>query len=57
MTLGELRALGPGHAFALGRDPEQSVDIVAGGRRIGSGQLVRIGERIGVRVLRLGQDG
>ncbi len=57
MTLGELRGLGPGHAFALGRDPEQSVDIVTGGRRIGSGQLVRIGERIGVRVLRLGQDG
>ena len=57
MTLGAVRALGPGHVFALERDPAQSVDIVANGRRIGTGQLVRVGERLGVRVLRLGQDG
>lgn len=57
MPLGELRSLGAGHVFELDRDPEQAVDIVVNGRRIGSGQLVRIGERLGVRVLRLGQDG
>jgi type III secretion protein Q len=57
MTLGAVRALGPGHVFALDRDPAQPVDIVANGRRIGTGQLVRVGERIGIRVQRLGQDG
>lgn len=57
MTLGAVRALGPGHVFTLERDPAQSVDIVANGRRIGTGQLVRVGERLGIRVLRLGQDG
>ena len=57
MTLGAVRALGPGHVFALERDPAQSVDIIANGRRIGTGQLVRVGERLGIRVLRLGQDG
>jgi type III secretion protein Q len=57
MSLGDLRTLGPGHVFSLDRDPEQSVDIVVNGRRIGSGQLVRVGERLGVKVLRLGQDG
>jgi type III secretion protein Q len=56
-TLGELRSMGAGYVFALGRDPEQSVDIVTGGRRIGSGELVRVGERLGVRVLRLSKDG
>jgi len=57
MTLGAVRALGPGHVFALERDPAQSVDIIANGRRIGTGQLVRVGERLGIKVLRLGQDG
>jgi type III secretion protein Q len=57
MTLGAVRALGPGYVFSLDRDPEQVVDIVANGRRIGCGQLVKIGERLGVKVLRLGHDG
>lgn len=57
MTLGAIRALGPGHVFAIERDPAQSVDIIANGQRIGTGQLVRVGERLGIRVLRLGQDG
>jgi type III secretion protein Q len=57
IALSELRTIGVGHVFELGRDPEQSVDIVVAGRRIGWGQLVRIGDRLGVRVLRLGRDG
>ena len=56
-TLGELRTMAPGHVFALARDPEQAVDIVTGGRRVGTGELVKIGERLGVRVLRLSKDG
>jgi type III secretion protein Q len=53
MALGELRALAPGYSFDLGRDLRAPVDILANGRKIGSGELIQIDERIGVRVNRL----
>ena len=54
MALGELMQLAPGHVFALGANPEgDAVDLVAEGRVIGAGQLVLVGEALGVRVLRL----
>ncbi|GBU17806.1 MULTISPECIES: type III secretion system cytoplasmic ring protein SctQ [Methylobacterium] len=58
LPLSEIRALGAGHVFDLGLDPDQPVDLVANGTRIGRGEIVEIGERVGVRVTRLfGQDG
>lgn len=57
LGLGELKGIGAGHVFDLGLDPEQPVDLVANGARIGHGEIVEIGERIGVRVVRLfGRD-
>jgi type III secretion protein Q len=53
MELGALRALAEGHIFELGRDPRAAVDILAGSRRIGQGELVRISETLGIRVTRL----
>lgn len=55
MTLGEVRALGPGSILALPAQPadQASVDLVANGARIGVGELVRIGEGTGVRIVRL----
>jgi type III secretion protein Q len=53
MTLGEIELLGEGYVFDLGRPASNVVDIVAGGRSIGSGELVKIGESVGVRVTRL----
>lgn len=53
VTLAELRALAPGHAFDLGRDPRHAVIIRANGRPVGEGELVEIDGRIGVAVLRL----
>lgn len=53
VPLGELRLLGPGHGFDLGRDLRSPVDIMAGGKKIGSGELIQIDERVGVRVTRL----
>ena len=54
MALGELMQLAPGHVFALGANPEgDAVDLVVDGRVIGAGQLVLVGEALGVRVLRL----
>ncbi len=56
VPLGELRALGEGYAFDLGRDLRSPVDIVVGGKKIGSGELVQIDERVGVRITRLFAD-
>lgn len=57
VAIGDLKAMGAGHVFDLGLDPAQPVDLMANGTRIGQGEIVEIGERIGVRVVRLfGQD-
>jgi len=54
VRLGELMQLAPGHVFALGANPEGDVvDLVVDGRVIGAGQLVLVGEALGVRVVRL----
>lgn len=53
ISLGELRTLAPGYVFDLGRDPCRAVEINAGGRRIGHGEVVKIGEALGVRIVGL----
>ncbi|PVZ12538.1 MULTISPECIES: type III secretion system cytoplasmic ring protein SctQ [unclassified Pseudomonas] len=51
LTLGQLRELGEGSVLALDSRADDGVELVVNGRRIGHGQLVRIGEGLGVRVL------
>lgn len=53
LPLSEIESLGEGYVFELGRQASNFVEIVASGRLIGSGELVRIGDTIGVRVTRL----
>ena len=53
LALGELRTLAAGYSFDLGKDLRAPVDILANGQKIGSGELMQIDERIGVRVNRL----
>jgi type III secretion protein Q len=53
IPLGELRMIAPGYVFNLGRDPRHAVEIHAGSRRIGQGEIVRVGEALGVRIKRL----
>jgi type III secretion protein Q len=53
IPLGELRTLASGHVFDLGRDPKGAIEILAGGRRIGHGEVVQIGDAIGVRIVRI----
>ena len=53
LPLGEVRRLAPGAVLPLARPLDDSVDILANGRRIGCGALVQIGDSIGVRVTRL----
>ncbi|MGX5851367.1 type III secretion system cytoplasmic ring protein SctQ [Mesorhizobium sp. PL10] len=50
MSLGDLRSAGEGHVFELGRSIDGPVDILANGRRIGRGDIVRIGEELGIRL-------
>jgi type III secretion protein Q len=58
LPLGKLQEIGQGHVFELERPIGEAVEIHAGGRRIGQGEVVRIDDQIGVRVLRLfGQSG
>jgi len=57
LPVGEIQGLAPGYVFVLAREPGQSVDICVSGRRIGTGELVQIGEQLGVRVTRLGHHG
>jgi len=53
LPLGELRNIRPGYSFELDVPAPGSVRIVSGGREIGRGELVRIGDRLGVRVTEL----
>lgn len=53
VDLATLRSIAPGYVFPLVRDPTAPVDIVASGRCIGKGEIVRIGDTLGVRTTRL----
>lgn len=56
MPLGDVRRLDAGSVVPLARALDEAVDIVANGRRIGRGSIVRIGDAVGVRVERLAAD-
>lgn len=53
INLGRLQEIGPGHVFELDRPVGEAVEVFAGGRRIGQGEIVGIGEQAGVRMVRL----
>lgn len=53
VSLDELRGFGVGAPIPLDRPATTAVDILANGRRIGAGEIVLIGEQLGVRITRL----
>lgn len=53
MPLGEVRQLAPGAIVPLTDVTEATVDIIANGKRVGRGEIVRIGENLGVRIVRM----
>ena len=53
LSLREIRNLAPGAVVPLVRPVEDSLDVIANGRRIGRGTLVQIGDSLGVRLTRL----
>ena len=54
MTMQKLLELEPGNLLELDIHPENGVDLVINGKKVGKGELIRIGESLGVRVLELG---
>ncbi|WP_122593369.1 type III secretion system cytoplasmic ring protein SctQ [Pseudomonas viridiflava] len=51
LTLEQLRAMAPGTLLPLASSGQDEVDLMVNGRRIGRGELVRIGDGLGVRLL------
>lgn len=54
MTVQQLVALQPGNVIELDIDPEQGIDLVITGRKVAKGELIRIGEHFGVRIIERG---
>jgi type III secretion protein Q len=53
VPLSELENMNTGYVFDLARQPTRAVDILANGRKIGNGEVVRIGESLGIRVVNI----
>ncbi|KUM28947.1 hypothetical protein AU467_01475 [Mesorhizobium loti] len=53
MPVGEVRQLAPGAIVPLADVTKPAVDILANGKRVGRGEIVRIGESLGVRIERM----
>lgn len=51
MTVGKLMELQPGNLLELNIHPENGVDLVVSGKRIAKGELLLMGECLGVRIL------
>ncbi len=53
MSIEKLLQLKPGNLLELGLSPEQGVHLTIEGKRIARGELVKIGELLGVRILEI----
>jgi type III secretion protein Q len=53
MKVKELQALKPGMVLQTGKGLDAPVTLVVNGRRFGTGELVELGGKVGVRVLTL----
>ncbi len=54
MSLDKLLKLKPGNVLELGVQPEKGVDLVANGKCVGKGELLQVGDVIGVKIVKLG---
>jgi flagellar motor switch protein FliN/FliY len=54
MSVQQLVALQPGNVLELNIDPEQGVDLVVNGAKIARGELLRLGEHFGIRIVQCG---
>lgn len=54
MSIQKLMELTPGNVLDLNIHPEDGVDLVVSGKRIAKGELLLIGETLGIRILDIG---
>lgn len=54
ITLDKLMSIQPGNLLDLKVHPEKSVNLIVNGQKIGSGELVNLGDTLGVRILEIG---
>lgn len=55
MNLDKLLQLSPGNVLELAVKPEQGVDLTVDGRKVAKGELIKLGEMLGVKILQLGK--
>ncbi|MBI2742967.1 MAG: type III secretion system cytoplasmic ring protein SctQ [Chlamydiales bacterium] len=55
MSLDKLMQMKPGNLLEMGLNPDQSVHVTLQGKRVARGELVKIGDILGVRILELPQ--
>lgn len=53
MSIKKLLELQPGNMLELNIHPEAGIDLVVNGKRIARGELLRIGEALGIRIIEL----
>lgn len=56
ISVGELRQIQPGYTFDMETALEKPVTIKANGKAIGKGDMVQVGDRIGVRIIEFNED-
>lgn len=55
MSLDKLLKLKPGNVLELGIQPEKGVNLIANGKCIGKGELLQVGDVVGVKIIKLGE--
>ena len=55
MSLDKLLKLKPGNVLELGIQPEKSINLIANGACIGRGELIQVGDTIGVKITQLSE--
>lgn len=53
LTLADLRGLGEGSVLPLNANPPGQVELLLNDRRVALGELIRLGDGLGVRLLRV----
>lgn len=54
MSMQTLMDLQPGNTIELDIRPESGIDLVVNGSRVAKGELLQVGENLGIRILELG---
>lgn len=54
MTLDQLMSLSPGNILELPVLPEENISLIVNGQKVGRGELIYLGEMLGVRILEMG---